>query len=76
MSTLIISCWTISEGKRVALMLVSFAMIFVSMLVLVSIQYMRNDLLPTGCTPEGCRRCRKDCPTKATLDTQSGGEKR
>lgn len=51
-------------------LLVSFATIFVSMLILVAIQYMRDDVLPTGCTPEGCSRCRKDCPTKAAPDAQ------
>ena len=56
-------------------LLVSFATILVSMLVLVAIQFMRNDVLPTGCTPEGCRRCRKDCPTKAALDAQSDAGK-
>ena len=55
--------------------LVSFATIFVSMLILVAIQYMRDDVLPTGCTPEGCRRCRKDCPTKAALDGSNEGGK-
>ena len=56
-------------------LLVSFAMIFVSMLVLVATQLLRNDELPTGCTPEGCRRCRKDCPTKAAADAQTDAGK-
>lgn len=52
-------------------LLVSFATILVSMLILVAIQFMRNDVLPTGCTPEGCRRCRKDCPTNGALHEQT-----
>ncbi len=49
----------------------SFGIFFISMLILVAIQVMRNDVLPTGCTPEGCRRCKKKtCPTKA-LNAQS-----
>ena len=55
------------------ILLVSFAVIFVSMLVLVAAQRLRNDELPTGCTPEGCRRCRKDCPSKAGRDAQDDG---
>lgn len=47
-------------------LIASFGIFFVSMLILVSIQIMRKDVLPTGCTPEGCRRCKKkSCPTKA-----------
>ena len=57
------------------MLLFSFATIFVSMLVLVAIQIARKDVLPTGCTPEGCRRCRKDCPTKAALDPDNNGGK-
>ncbi|MGI9508582.1 MAG: hypothetical protein ACR2QJ_04440 [Geminicoccaceae bacterium] len=57
------------------LLLASFAMIFVSMLILIAIQHMRDDVLPTGCTPEGCRRCRKDCPKRATPDAQADGGK-
>ena len=57
--------------------LISFGIVFVSMLILVGIQVMRQDELPTGCTPEGCKRCRKDCPTKAAFDAQAdGGESR
>lgn len=52
-------------------LIASFVMIFASMLILVAIQYMRNDVLPTGCTPGGCRRCRKDCPKKAALEAQA-----
>ena len=55
------------------LLLASFATIFVSMLILIAIQYLRNDVLPTGCTPEGCRRCRKDCPKKAASDASTDG---
>ena len=47
------------------ILLASFVTIFVSMLILVAIQFMRNDTLPTGCTPGGCLGCRKKCPTKA-----------
>ncbi len=54
--------------------LVSFAMIFVSMLVLVAAQRLRNDELPTGCTPEGCRRCRSDCRSKTDLRELPGAE--
>ena len=57
------------------LLVVSFATIFVSMLILMATQYMRNGVLPTGCTPEGCRRCRKNCLTRATLDAQTDGGK-
>ncbi len=52
-------------------LVVSFSMIFVSMLILVAIQFLRGDMLPTGCTPEGCRRCKKDCPTKAAFSSQA-----
>ena len=52
-------------------LIASFGIIFVSMLILVAIQVLRNDVLPTGCTPDGCRRCRKKtCPAKA-LDAHS-----
>lgn len=52
----------------------SFATIFASMLILVAIQYLRDDVLPTGCTPGGCRRCRKDCPKKAALNVHTDEE--
>ena len=57
------------------ILLGSFAMIFVSMLTLVAIQYMRNDVLPTGCTPGGCQRCRKDCPSKGDRKAHCDGGK-
>ena len=40
-------------------LLLSFAMIFVSMLLLVMVQLLRKGDLPTGCTPKGCIRCRR-----------------
>ncbi len=52
------------------ILLASFVLFFVSMAVLVGIQTLRNGELPTGCTPEGCRRCRKDCPSKAALEAE------
>ena len=55
-------------------LIASFALIFASMLILVAIQYLRNDILPTGCTPGGCQRCRKDCPKKAALRAQTDEE--
>ncbi len=45
-------------------LLATFILFFISMLILVGIQVMRNGELPTGCTPGGCQRCRKDCPNK------------
>lgn len=66
-----ISCWTISEDDGLELLIVSFAFIFVSMLGLVAAQFLSNGKLPTGCTPDGCRRCKKDCPSKASAQPQS-----
>lgn len=63
-----ISCSTILEVDELEILLVTFVVFFISMLILVAIQFMRNDVLPTGCTPDGCRRCRKKCPTKAALE--------
>ncbi len=56
------------------ILLVSFVMIFVSMIILVGIQVMRKGELPTGCSPDGCGRCRKKkCPAKSMRDAQSSG---
>ncbi|MGI9509545.1 MAG: hypothetical protein ACR2QJ_09385 [Geminicoccaceae bacterium] len=52
-------------------LLVSFAMIFVSMLILLAAQFLRKGELPTGCTPKGCARCSGDCKTKAALREQA-----
>lgn len=66
------SCWTISGDSIVELLIASFTLIFVSMLGLVAAQLFSKGDLPTGCTPDGCRRCKKDCPSKASLDAQTG----
>ena len=55
------------------LLLASFVLFLVSMAVLVAIQVLRNGELPTGCTPDGCRRCRKDCPSRAALEAEAEG---
>ena len=51
-------------------LLVSFAVIFISMLALLLAQSLRKSELPTGCTPKGCKRCRKPCRSKPGLREQ------
>lgn len=46
------------------MLLASFVVIFASMLILLAVQLLRKDELPTGCTPAGCRRCRGSCDAK------------
>ncbi len=53
----------------------AFAMIFISMVVLLFAKTLGNGELPTGCTPEGCRNCRKKCSAKAAMDAQTENEK-
>ncbi len=53
------------------LLLAIFFVFLVSMVVLAGIQILRDGELPTGCTPEGCRRCRKVCPSKAALEAEA-----
>ena len=66
------SSWMTSGDNGVEILLISFATIFVSMLILLAVQILRKGELPTGCTPKGCYRCRGACRSKSGLREQPG----